>query len=212
MQEVKRRVKNCFVALHAAGAIAGCYTFAAASLPLTELSADEKQRALIMDAADARRARKSTPRTTRPSPSISATNFGVSLASQRRCSCRSRQHCKHCLPNAPSKRSLENSQSRLHDQSEREQRFEPGSYFVKHACGSLAYKPRPSLLPRGTAQLIGLYNAVDLVAVWYRDLKAPITITPRDGAGDAPTRQFIKGLRGKHKRRAPPGLLVGDRL
>ena len=43
-QDVKRRVSNCFVALDAAGAIAGYYTLAAASLPLTELSADEKQR------------------------------------------------------------------------------------------------------------------------------------------------------------------------
>jgi len=43
-QDVKRRVSNGFVALDAAGAIAGYYTFAAASLPLTELSADEKQR------------------------------------------------------------------------------------------------------------------------------------------------------------------------
>ena len=43
-QDVKRRVSNCFVALDAAGMIAGYYTFAAASLPLTELSADEKQR------------------------------------------------------------------------------------------------------------------------------------------------------------------------
>ena len=43
-QDVKRRVSNCFVALDAAGVIAGYYTFAAASLPLTELSADEKQR------------------------------------------------------------------------------------------------------------------------------------------------------------------------
>ena len=38
-QDVKRRVSNCFVALDAAGAI-----FAAASLPLTELTADEKHR------------------------------------------------------------------------------------------------------------------------------------------------------------------------
>jgi hypothetical protein len=44
MQDVKRRVSNCFVVLDGAGAIAGYYTFAAASLPLTELSADEKQR------------------------------------------------------------------------------------------------------------------------------------------------------------------------
>jgi ribosomal protein S18 acetylase RimI-like enzyme len=43
-QDVKRRVSNCFVALDTAGVIAGYYTLAAASLPLTELSADEKQR------------------------------------------------------------------------------------------------------------------------------------------------------------------------
>jgi GNAT superfamily N-acetyltransferase len=43
-QDVKRRVSNCFVALDTADVIAGYYTFAAASLPLTELSADEKQR------------------------------------------------------------------------------------------------------------------------------------------------------------------------
>ena len=42
-QDVKG-VSDCFVVLDAAGAIAGYYTFAAASLPLTELSADEKQR------------------------------------------------------------------------------------------------------------------------------------------------------------------------
>ena len=43
-QDVKRKVSNCFVARDAAGVIAGYYTFAAASLPLTELSADEKYR------------------------------------------------------------------------------------------------------------------------------------------------------------------------
>jgi len=43
-QDVKRRVSNCFVALDANGVIAGYYTLAAASLPLTELSADDKQR------------------------------------------------------------------------------------------------------------------------------------------------------------------------
>ena len=37
-------MSNCFVALDAAGVIAGYYTFAAASLPLVEWSADEKQR------------------------------------------------------------------------------------------------------------------------------------------------------------------------
>jgi len=152
--------------------------------------------ALIVDAKD-----------DSPSPFISATNFGVSLASQRRCFLPIADSiCKACLPNPPSKRSLENiGLDCMTNQSEK-QRFEPSSYFVKHACRSLGYKPRPSLLPRGTAQLIGLYNAADLVAVWYRDMKAPITITPRDRAGDAPTRQFIKGPRGKHERRAPPGL------
>ena len=44
MQDVKRRVSNCFVALDTAGVIAGYYTLAVASLPLMELSADEKQR------------------------------------------------------------------------------------------------------------------------------------------------------------------------
>ena len=43
-QDVKRRVSNCFVALDTAGVIASYHTLAAASLPLTELSADEKQR------------------------------------------------------------------------------------------------------------------------------------------------------------------------
>jgi ribosomal protein S18 acetylase RimI-like enzyme len=43
-QDVKRRVSNCFVALDGSGAIAGYYTFAATSLPLTELSADEAKR------------------------------------------------------------------------------------------------------------------------------------------------------------------------
>jgi hypothetical protein len=33
-QDVKRRVSNCFVALDAAGVIAGYYTLAVASLPL----------------------------------------------------------------------------------------------------------------------------------------------------------------------------------
>jgi ribosomal protein S18 acetylase RimI-like enzyme len=43
-QDIKRRVSNCFVALGDAGVIAGYYTFAAASFPLTELSADETKR------------------------------------------------------------------------------------------------------------------------------------------------------------------------
>ena len=43
-QDIKRRVSNCFVALDDAGAIAGYYTLAATSLPLTELSAEETRR------------------------------------------------------------------------------------------------------------------------------------------------------------------------
>ena len=43
-QDIKRRVSNCFVALDESGGIAGYYTFAATSLPLTELSAEEAKR------------------------------------------------------------------------------------------------------------------------------------------------------------------------
>jgi ribosomal protein S18 acetylase RimI-like enzyme len=43
-QDVKRRVSNCFVLLDGDGAVAGFYTFAATSLPLTELSEPERKR------------------------------------------------------------------------------------------------------------------------------------------------------------------------
>jgi GNAT superfamily N-acetyltransferase len=43
-QDIKRRVSNCFVAVEEAGAIAGYYTLAATSLPLTELSAEDARR------------------------------------------------------------------------------------------------------------------------------------------------------------------------
>lgn len=43
-QDVKRRLAHCFVALDESDAIAGYYCFAATSLPLTELSADEARR------------------------------------------------------------------------------------------------------------------------------------------------------------------------
>jgi len=43
-QDIKRRVSNCFVALNDADAIAGYYTFAATSLPLTELPEAETRR------------------------------------------------------------------------------------------------------------------------------------------------------------------------
>lgn len=43
-QDAKRRVSNCFVALDDDAAIAGYYSFAAASLPLSELPSDTKKR------------------------------------------------------------------------------------------------------------------------------------------------------------------------
>jgi ribosomal protein S18 acetylase RimI-like enzyme len=43
-QDIRRRVSNCFVALDATGKIAGYYTFAATSLPLTELSPEQAKR------------------------------------------------------------------------------------------------------------------------------------------------------------------------
>ena len=43
-QDIKRRVSNCFVVCDDAGLIAGYYTLAATSLPLDELSGDQKKR------------------------------------------------------------------------------------------------------------------------------------------------------------------------
>ncbi len=43
-QDIKRRLSNCFVALDEAGVISGYYTFAASSLPLTELTARQIKR------------------------------------------------------------------------------------------------------------------------------------------------------------------------
>jgi len=43
-QDIKRRVSNCFVALDDDDVIAGYYTFAATSMPLTELSPEETRR------------------------------------------------------------------------------------------------------------------------------------------------------------------------
>jgi len=43
-QDIRRRLSNCFVACDAAGAIAGYYTFAATSFPLTDLSPEETKR------------------------------------------------------------------------------------------------------------------------------------------------------------------------
>lgn len=43
-QDIKRRVANCFVALADDGAIAGYYTLAATSLPLTDLPAEDARR------------------------------------------------------------------------------------------------------------------------------------------------------------------------
>jgi ribosomal protein S18 acetylase RimI-like enzyme len=43
-QDIRRRVSNCFVALDSTGIIAGYYTFAATSLPLTELPPEQARR------------------------------------------------------------------------------------------------------------------------------------------------------------------------
>lgn len=43
-QDIKRRVSNCFVALDGNGEVPGYYTFAATSLPLTELSPAETKK------------------------------------------------------------------------------------------------------------------------------------------------------------------------
>jgi GNAT superfamily N-acetyltransferase len=43
-QDVRRRVTNCFVALDAEGVVAGYYTFAAASVPVSQLPAEETKR------------------------------------------------------------------------------------------------------------------------------------------------------------------------
>lgn len=43
-QDIRRRVSNCFVALDEGDVVAGYYTFAATSLPLTELSPEERRR------------------------------------------------------------------------------------------------------------------------------------------------------------------------
>jgi ribosomal protein S18 acetylase RimI-like enzyme len=44
LQDIRRRLSNCFVAVDAAGEIAGYYTFSASSLPMTDLSPAEAKR------------------------------------------------------------------------------------------------------------------------------------------------------------------------
>jgi len=58
--------------------------------------------------------------------------------------------------------------------------------------------------------LIRLHDPADLVVVRYRDLKAPITVTSGNRAGEAPPRQFVESQRRKHKRGPPSGLLIGN--
>jgi GNAT superfamily N-acetyltransferase len=43
-QDIRRRVTTCFVAADPDGVVAGYYTFAATSLPMTELTAEEAKR------------------------------------------------------------------------------------------------------------------------------------------------------------------------
>ena len=43
-QDIRRRLTNCFVAVDAAGGVVGFYTFAATSLPMTDLGPEEIKR------------------------------------------------------------------------------------------------------------------------------------------------------------------------
>ncbi len=43
-QDIRRRITSCFVAVDPAGGIAGYYTFAATSIPMTQLAPDEARR------------------------------------------------------------------------------------------------------------------------------------------------------------------------
>jgi hypothetical protein len=43
-QDIRRRISNCFVAVDAIGKIAGYYTFAATSVPLSELPSEQARR------------------------------------------------------------------------------------------------------------------------------------------------------------------------
>ena len=43
-QDVKRRISNCFIALDEIGTVAGYYTFAATSIPLTDLTPETSKR------------------------------------------------------------------------------------------------------------------------------------------------------------------------
>ena len=96
--------------------------------------------------------------------------------------------------------------------SNRKQRFELGSHFVKHASWGLVDKPRSALLPRNAAQLIGLHNAADLMAIRNGHVKTPIAISPRNRAGDTATGQLIKGVRRQDKCRPPSRLFIRNRL
>jgi len=44
MQDIRRRLSNCFVACDETGAIAAYYTFAATSIPLSDLPAEDTRR------------------------------------------------------------------------------------------------------------------------------------------------------------------------
>lgn len=59
---------------------------------------------------------------------------------------------------------------------ELEQRFELCSHIVNHTGWGFAYKSRAALLPRGTAQLVGLHDTPYLVTIRYRNTKAPIAV------------------------------------
>lgn len=96
--------------------------------------------------------------------------------------------------------------------SKRQQRFDPGSYFVEHLCRGLAYESGSALLPGGASQLIGPDNAADLLTLRQCDVKAPVAIPPRYWTGNAATGQLVKCHWRQNKRGPPSGLFIGNGL
>jgi len=93
-----------------------------------------------------------------------------------------------------------------------EQRLELCPNIFKHSRWGCARKARAAVLPRGTAQLIGLHDPPYLMTFRYRDMKAPLAIVPCYGARDTSASELIERVRGKNERWPTDGLLVADRL
>ena len=95
---------------------------------------------------------------------------------------------------------------------ELEQRFELCPYIVEHTGWGFANKSRAPLLPRGTAQLVGLHDAPYFVTIRYRNMKAPIAVATCYRARDAAAGKLVEGARRKNECRPTSGLLVANRL